>query len=267
MNLLEETKFILKKYGIRADKSLGQNFLINEDVVNSIVNSSNINKEDLIIEIGPGLGTLTSFLLEKAGKVIAVELDKRMIEILTDRFKLYNNFKLINDDILKVNLNEVIGKNLNETIKNVKIVANLPYYITTPIIEKITTLGLVKGMTLLVQKEVGERFLASNGTSTYGYFTAYLNYFYDMKKVIDVSRDKFNPSPKVDSMVVKFISNIKENLDFESFNRFLKKCFINKRKTLRNNLGIDLELYGYKNTVRAEELSIYDLIDLFKKIK
>ena len=137
MNLLEETKFILKKYGIRADKSLGQNFLINEDVVNSIVNSSNINKEDLIIEIGPGLGTLTSFLLEKAGKVIAVELDKRMIEILTDRFKLYNNFKLINDDILKVNLNEVIGKNLNETIKNVKIVANLPYYITTPIIMKL----------------------------------------------------------------------------------------------------------------------------------
>lgn len=112
MNIYDETRFILKKYGIQANKSLGQNFLINENVIDTIIESANINKEDLIIEIGPGLGTLTSRLLEKAGKVICVELDTRMIQILEDRFKLYNNFELIHDDILKVNLREIINNNV-----------------------------------------------------------------------------------------------------------------------------------------------------------
>lgn len=112
MNIYDETKFILKKYDIQANKSLGQNFLINENVIDTIIESANINKEDLIIEIGPGLGTLTSRLLEKAGKVICVELDTRMIQILEDRFKLYNNFELIHDDILKVNLREIINNNV-----------------------------------------------------------------------------------------------------------------------------------------------------------
>ena len=105
---LEETKFILNKYKITANKSLGQNFLIDDEVINNIIKASNINKEDLVIEIGPGLGTLTSKLLENAGKVIAIELDKKMITILEDRFRLYNNFKLLNEDILKVDLNKLI---------------------------------------------------------------------------------------------------------------------------------------------------------------
>ena len=135
MNILEETRYIMKKYNIRANKSLGQNFLINNEVVENIVNSSDISKEDMVIEIGPGLGTLTKYLLEKAGKVLCVELDTKMIKILQDRFSLYDNFELINEDILKVNLNEIIMENKKDgKIKNVKIVANLPYYITTPII-------------------------------------------------------------------------------------------------------------------------------------
>ena len=135
MNILEETRYIMKKYNIRANKSLGQNFLINNEVVENIVNSSDISKEDMVIEIGPGLGTLTKYLLEKAGKVLCVELDTKMIKILQDRFSLYDNFELINEDILKVNLNEIIIENKKDgKIKNVKIVANLPYYITTPII-------------------------------------------------------------------------------------------------------------------------------------
>ena len=108
MNLEEETRFILKKYGIKANKDLGQNFLIDEEIVNNIVESANISKEDLVIEIGPGLGTLTNELLKKAGKVIAVELDAKMIKILNDRFCLYKNFELINEDILKVDLNRII---------------------------------------------------------------------------------------------------------------------------------------------------------------
>ena len=232
MNLLEETKFILKKYGIRADKSLGQNFLINEDVVNSIVNSSNINKEDLIIEIGPGLGTLTSFLLEKAGKVIAVELDKRMIEILTDRFKLYNNFKLINDDILKVNLNEVIGKNLNETIKNVKIVANLPYYITTPIIMKLLEENLKID---------------------------------SINKVIDVNRNSFIPEPNVDSEVINL--KVRANSPVEVENKellfkLIKYAFMQRRKTFANaieNSGI------FKN--KEEILNILNELNINEKIR
>ena len=137
-DILEETRFIMNKYNIRANKSLGQNFLINQDVVNSIIDSSNITKEDLVIEIGPGLGTLTRFLLEKANKVICVELDKNMIKILNDRFKLYDNIEILNNDILKTDLNKIIKEQKqNNEIKNVKIVANLPYYITTPIIMKL----------------------------------------------------------------------------------------------------------------------------------
>ena len=137
-NILEETRFIMKKYNIKANKSLGQNFLINEDVVNSIVNCSNITKDDLVIEIGPGLGTLTKFLLEKAGKVICIELDTKMLKILDDRFSLYDNFQIINNDVLKVDLKSLIkSEKENNQIKNVKIVANLPYYITTPIIMKL----------------------------------------------------------------------------------------------------------------------------------
>ena len=120
MNLLQETKFIMKKYGITANKRLGQNFLINDEVVSQIVTSSNINKEDLVIEIGPGLGTLTKPLLENAGKVICIELDSRMIEILEDRFKLYKNFIVINEDVLKVKLKELIKENKKERYKKCK---------------------------------------------------------------------------------------------------------------------------------------------------
>ena len=130
MSVLKDTKFIMDKYHITANKNLGQNFLIDDDTVSGIVDVANVSKDDLIIEIGPGLGTLTKELLDRAGKVICIELDKRMIEILNDRFSMYDNFKVLNDDVLKVNLKELIAK---EKIKTTKIVANLPYYITTPI--------------------------------------------------------------------------------------------------------------------------------------
>ena len=144
MNVYEETQLILHKYKIQANKSLGQNFLVDDNVIDEIIRSSNIDKQDLIIEIGPGLGVLTNRLLQEANNVIAVELDKRMVNILQDRFILNINdqaeskLEIINEDILKINLNEIIAEKRKQTeIKSVKIVANLPYYITTPIIMKL----------------------------------------------------------------------------------------------------------------------------------
>ena len=168
MNLFDETKFLMKKYNLNANKRLGQNFLINEDVVHKIVETANVSNEDLVIEIGPGLGTLTKVLLEKAGKVICIELDKRMTEILNDRFSLYPNFSLINEDVLKVDISKLISDNKSEKIQTAKIVANLPYYITTPIIMKLLEDKLeIESITIMIQKEVADRLVAKPRNSRY----------------------------------------------------------------------------------------------------
>ena len=154
-NIIEETKNIMKKYGIRANKNLGQNFLIDEDTINTIVESAEIKKEDCVIEIGPGLGTLTKELVKKAGKVICIELDSKMVSILKDRFS--EEVTLINQDILKVNLKELIEEQKKEKY-TIKIVANLPYYITTPIVMKLLEERLdIESITIMIQKEVAER--------------------------------------------------------------------------------------------------------------
>ena len=204
MNLLDETKFIMNKYKIQARKNLGQNFLINEEIVNGIIENSEISKNDLVIEIGPGLGTLTSKLLEKAGKVIAVELDNNVIKILNDRFKLYKNFELINQDILKTDLKNLINENLNNEIITCKIVANLPYYITTPIITKLLEEKLnLKSITVMVQKEVAERLTAiPRKSKEVGAISYYINYYSDAEIILNVPRNCFIPSPDVDSAVI-----------------------------------------------------------------
>ena len=205
MNLVQETKFIMNKYNITASKSLGQNFLVDEEVVNGIVNNAEISKDDLVIEIGPGLGTLTSRLLEKAGKVVCIELDKRMVNIITDRFSLYENFEVINEDVLKVNLKELIKENLEKhNLKNAKVVANLPYYITTPIIMKLLVdrLGL-QSITVMVQKEVAERLAEKPGGKECGAITYSINYFADSQIIIHVPNTSFIPTPEVNSAVIK----------------------------------------------------------------
>lgn len=238
MNLIDETKFILKKYGIHANKNLGQNFLINEEVIDNIVSSANISKEDLVIEIGPGLGTLTSRLLENAGKVICVELDNRMIEILTDRFKLYDNFELINDDILKVDLRKMIK---NNKLKSAKIVANLPYYITTPIIMKLLEEELpIESITVMIQKEVADRLVAIPGTKNSGAITYTVYYYAKAQKIIDVENNSFIPEPNVTSSVIKL--DIRKNIpiqvkDKELMFKIIKQAFMQRRKTLVNALS------------------------------
>ena len=199
MNLLEETKFIMKKYNISANKKLGQNFLIDDNAISEIVNQSEISNSDLVIEIGPGLGTLTASLLEKAGKVIAIELDTKVLDILKDRFSLYKNFELIHNDILKVDLKTLIKENLNSEITNCKIVANLPYYITTPIIMKLLEDDLpLESITVMVQKEVAERLTATPGEKDAGSITHIIYYYTKPRLILNVLRDSFMPAPEVD---------------------------------------------------------------------
>ena len=241
MNLIQETKFIMNKYNITASKSLGQNFLIDEEVVCGIVDNAEISKEDFVIEIGPGLGTLTSRLLEKAGKVICIELDKRMVNIITDRFSLYDNFEVINEDVLKVDLKELIKENLeNNGLKRAKVVANLPYYITTPIIMKLLEdrLGL-ESITVMVQKEVAERLAEEPGGKECGAITYSINYFADSQIVIQVPNTSFIPAPEVNSAVIK-LTLLKEPRvkvkSEETLFRVIKASFMQKRKTLANSL-------------------------------
>lgn len=262
-NIYNETKFILNKYGIHANKSLGQNFLINEEVINQIIEKAEIDEKDLVIEIGPGLGTLTSRLLEKAGKVICVELDDRMITILNDRFKLYNNFELIHDDILKVNLNKIINENLfeNNNIKKIKIVANLPYYITTPIIMKLLEEKLnITSITVMIQKEVADRLIAVPGEKNAGAITYSVYYYAEAEKVLDVENNSFIPEPSVTSTVIKL--NIRKKpviqiKDEKLMFRIIKQAFMQRRKTLVNALS-NMDIFKSKEEIirMLEDLNI-----------
>ena len=283
MSSLEETKYILKKYNIKANKKLGQNFLIDDNVIENIIIAAGVTEEDLIIEIGPGLGTLTSKLLEKAGRVIAVELDENMLKILQDRFKLYNNIQLINEDILKINLKELITSNLNN-LKNVKIVANLPYYITTPIIMKLLEDRLnIESITVMVQKEVADRITAAPGDKLSGAITYSVNYYSTTEKVVLVGKECFIPSPEVDSEVIK-LNIIKEPPveveNEEIFFKIIKASFMQRRKTLANSLtnaGIIkdkesanriFDKMNLKPDIRGEKLTIEEfakLADLITK--
>ena len=281
-NIYEETKFILKKYGISANKSLGQNFLINDEVVQGIVDRAEISKDDLVIEIGPGLGTLTKELLEKAGKVVAIELDTRMIQILKDRFNLYNNFELINEDVLKVDLNKLIQENLESGLKSAKIVANLPYYITTPIIMKLLEENLpIESITVMIQKEVADRLVEVPGGKNSGAITYSVYYYAEAEEVLKVMPNSFIPEPAVDSKVIKLtIRNEKavEAQNEELMFKIIKYAFMQRRKTLVNALeksGIFnskteilelLEKLGLNDKIRGEALSLEDYCNISNNI-
>ena len=249
MSVLKDTKFIMDKYHITANKNLGQNFLIDDEAVSGIVDSANVTKDDLIIEIGPGLGTLTKELLDRAGKVVCIELDKRMIQILNDRFSMYNNFKVINDDVLKVDLKELISK---EKIKSTKIVANLPYYITTPIIMKLLEDRLdIETITVMIQKEVADRLVTKPGTGDTGAITYAIYYYTEPKRVLEVPNSSFIPEPKVNSTVINLRvlkePRVKVNNEEKLF-EVIKTAFMQKRKTLLNALS-NSNKYGTKEQI------------------
>ena len=279
--ILEETKKLMKQYHIKANKSLGQNFLISEEVVKTIVDSSQITKEDLVIEIGPGLGTLTKYLLERAGKVICIELDKKMINILENRFSICENFELINQDVLKVDLKSLIETEKKKAkIKEVKIVANLPYYITTPIIMKLLEEELpLESITVMIQKEVADRLIAIPGEKETGAITYSVYYYAEAQRILDVPNDSFIPEPEVTSKVIKL--NIrKEPLvkieRKEIMFRIIKCAFMQRRKTLLNGLvnarvfrnkeeGTEiLKKLGIDINIRPEKLTLEDYAEITK---
>ncbi len=282
-HILEDTQFIMKKYKIRANKALGQNFLINQKVVDKIVESSNITKEDLVIEIGPGLGTLTKELLEKAGKVICIELDKKMIKILTDRFSLYENFELIHGDVLKVRLNKIIKEEKEKNgFQSAKIVANLPYYITTPIIMKLLEDRLdLESITVMIQKEVADRLIAIPGEKETGAITYSVYYYATAEGIMEVPNDSFIPEPEVTSKVIKLTLRKEPPVEVKSRGvmfKIIKSAFMQRRKTLLNaltntkvfmskeeGLRILKELQLDEN-VRAEKLTLEDFAEITNKI-
>ena len=281
-NLWDETSFIMKKYHIKANKNLGQNFLIDEQVIEKIVNASEIKKEDCVIEIGPGLGTLTKELLEKAGKVISIELDKKMITILKDRFALYDNFELINNDVLQVDLKNIISTEKEKGFKNIKVVANLPYYITTPIIMKLLEEKLdLESITVMVQKEVADRLIAIPSDKETGAITYSVYYYAKGEEILEVPKTSFIPEPEVTSKVIKL--NIRKEAPVkvkspEVMFRIIKCAFMQRRKTLLNALvntkvflnkdeGIKiLKKIGLREDVRAEKLKIEDFAKIADSI-
>ena len=282
-NIVEETRNIMKKYKIKANKSLGQNFLINEEVINNIVNCSQITENDMVIEIGPGLGTLTKRLLENAKKVLCVELDTKMIEILNDRFSENENFEVINEDILKVDLNKIIKYNKeNNNIKNVKIVANLPYYITTPIIMKLLEEKLdITSITVMIQKEVADRLIEIPGGKNTGAITHTVYYYCESEKIMEVPNSSFIPEPEVTSEVIKM--NLRKNPAVNIENpkvmfMIIKSAFMQRRKTLLNALTNAkvfmskeegqkiLKKLNLDENIRAEKLSLQDFANIAKII-
>lgn len=251
-------------------KSLGQNFLKDNNIINKIVDSINTNKDDLIIEIGPGDGSLTKELVKKDSDVLCFEIDERLKKSLESIDSKHLN--IIFDDFLRVNLKDYIS----DKYKRLFFVGNLPYYITTAIINKITNESNPYEITIMIQKEVANRFMAKPGSREYSSISVYLQYNFDITKVCDVSKNSFEPIPKVDSMVIKLKSKNKEYVkDEELFYKIVKDSFKQKRKNLRNNLrSYDLDkieniLTSINKTLqnRAEELSVNDFIYLSNEYK
>ena len=271
MDLREETIAILNKYGLRANKKLGQNFLINESIIYDIVKKANVTKEDVVIEIGPGLGSLTKELINNAKKVIAIELDPNMIDILKSRFGIFDNFEVIYGDVLKIDLEELI-----KGYDSVKVVANLPYYITTPIIMKLLEDKLkIKSITVMVQKEVGERICATHKDKEYGAITVSVQYYSEPQIIIDVPKENFLPAPEVDSCVIRLDMREKPPVflkDEKLFFRLIKGAFTQRRKTINNSLTCSgkskeeimaaLNKLGIDSKLRAENLSIQQYADI-----
>ncbi len=234
---------IKKMYGFNLSKGLGQNFLIDKNIVDEIIYGSKIDDETLVIEIGPGIGVLTKEAAEIANKVIAIELDSKLIPILKDNLSAYNNVEIINNDVLKTDINKIIAdeKIKNDKIGNVRVIGNLPYYITTPIVMMLLEDEIdVDSITVMMQREVAERMSAKPGTKKCGAITYAVNYYSEVINVCKASKHVFYPSPKVDSTVIRM--DIKKdnriNLqDEELFFQCIKAGFGQRRKTLLNSLS------------------------------
>ena len=232
-------KEILSEYEFRFSKSLGQNFLIDEGALAGILSGADISKDDCVLEIGPGFGTLTQRLCGAAKKVVCVEIDKTVIPILEENLKDFDNFEIINDDVMKIGVKSLVEEKFGT--ENVKVAANLPYYITTPIIMMLLESKVkFKSITVMVQKEVAKRLCASEGTKDFGAISLAVQYFCSANYLFDVPNTSFMPPPKVTSTVVRLdlldkprVSVKKEEMFFKT----VKASFAQRRKTLLNALS------------------------------
>ena len=285
MNIYEETKMIMRKYNLDFKKKLGQNFLTSEEILEEVISKAKISKDDIILEIGPGIGTLTSKLLETGAEVISVEVDLELIQPLKDRFFMYDNFTIISADILKVDIYTEILRILKEKKKDlgnrkIKVVANIPYYITTPIIFKLLeNRNIVSEIYIMVQKEVAERICAKIGTKESSSITYMVSYYTEYLWDIYVDKTKFMPSPKVDSKVIALRFREKpypEVKNEELYFEIIRSAFLHRRKTFLNSISasnkIDkkiissvMEELGIDLRIRAEKITDEMYADIVDK--
>ena len=278
---------IKDRYDFRLSKSLGQNFLIDKNILDKIIEGSFIGPEDLVIEIGPGIGALTAVAAEAAGKVVAVEIDKKLIPILKETLVGYDNVEIVNKDVLKTDLaelireNEILDAESGRKCSGVKIIGNLPYYITTPIIMKVLEDRVpVDSVTIMLQKEVADRIKASPGGRIYGALSVAVQYYCTVEHIANAPKEVFIPRPKVDSAVIRL--NIRKEkpvklLEESAFFEVVKGGFGQRRKTLANSLtgvrglskedtGKVLEAASIDPQRRAETLSLEDFAAIANEV-
>lgn len=260
----------LKNKNFNFKKSFGQNFIVDKNIIDNIIKFSLVDKDTMVIEIGPGAGSLTTTLAASSKSVLCYEIDDSLKDVLSDSLKNFDNVDIIYQDFLKANVSETLKK---YNYDKLYVIANLPYYITTPIITKIIEDKLnVDKIVIMVQKEVGDRLKAQPGSKDYNSLSIYISYYFNVKKLMDVSRNVFLPKPNVDSIVIE-LSKKENKYKLKNENVFFKlvrDSFVQKRKTLRNNLkAYDLNIiekvlnkYGYDLSVRAENLSIDVFVDI-----
>lgn len=277
------TQAILNEYGLHAKKKLGQNFLTDLNILHGIVDTAEITKDDFVLEIGPGIGSLTEQLARAAKKVVALEIDSQMVAVLSDTLQPYDNVKVIENDVLKVDLNELIAAEFGQNA-TVKVVANLPYYITTPILMQLLRANISwDNIVVMMQREVADRLNAMPGTKEYGVLTLTLQYFAQAQLAMKVAAASFNPAPNVDSAVVKLTPLTPEIVVDQPERLFgvIKGSFSHRRKSLWNNMlqtyGKDaatkekittaLESAGISPAIRAERLELAEFTTLYLALR
>ena len=271
------TKEIINKYSFAFQKKFGQNFLIDSNVLESIIRGAEITKDDFVLEIGPGIGTMTQYLCEAARQVVAVEIDKMLIPILEDTLSEYDNVEVINQDVLKVDIKSLADEKNNG--KPIKVVANLPYYITTPIIMGLFESGVpIDSITIMVQKEVADRMQTGPGSKDYGALSLAVQYYATAKVILNVSATCFMPRPNVDSAVIKLTRHKEPTVnvaDEKLMFKIIRASFNQRRKTLVNGLKNSPELsfskeqivksvekIGKPETIRGEALTLEEFAEL-----
>lgn len=263
------TRAIMEKYGIRTKKSFGQNFLTDLNVLKNIVEAADITANDNVIEIGPGIGALTEQLAQAGGEVLALEIDQDLIPVLKEVLSPYDNVKVINQDVLQANLPELIKKEFKDPSRPIKVVANLPYYITSPILMNLLA-SPVEWATICVmmQKEVAQRLTAKPGTKQYGALTLAIEYQMQAKIAFDVSRKVFVPAPNVDSAIVVLTPRTNplpvQPFDKQKLFGFIRGCFAHRRKSLWNNLQ---SVIGKDPVVKEKMTAVLTQLDISPQIR